>query len=127
VIFAGRVGDAQAHNNLGIMYRDGLGVQRDYDEAFKLVGFAAAQGLAEAEYNLADLYGQPGARQDLNAFLFWVRSAASHGYTPAQKFVGKPPLTKPSQNLRTSRLEVGLKKGGRHICGAPPHLWRLNS
>ena len=48
-----------------------------------------------------------------------LRFAARHNWP----FVGKPPLTEPSQNLRTSRLEVGLKKEGgtlvvpRRICG----------
>jgi len=104
-------GDARAQNNLGVMWRDGLGVQRDYDEAFRLFGFAAAQGLAEAQYNLGDLYSQPGAKQDLTAYYFWMRRAASQGYAPAQKLVGKPPFTEPTQNP-TSRVEVTLKKEG---------------
>lgn len=102
-------GNVQAQNNLGIMYRDGLGVQQSDDEAFRLFGFAAAQGLPEAEYNLANMYGQPGGKQDLNAFMFWMREAAAHGYAPAQKFVGS---TEPGQNIKGSRVEGNLKREG---------------
>jgi clan AA aspartic protease (TIGR02281 family) len=110
-------GNAQAQNNIGIMYRDGLGVPRNYDEALRLFGFAIAKELPEAEYNLGDLYGRPWAKQDLKASLFWMRQAASHGYAPAQKLVGKPPFTEPEAVTHptqsgTFRVEAPLKKEG---------------
>jgi clan AA aspartic protease (TIGR02281 family) len=110
-------GNAQAQNNIGIMYRDGLGVPRNYVEALRLFGFAIAKELPEAEYNLGDLYGRPWAKQDLKASLFWMRQAASHGYAPAQKLVGKPPFTEPEAITHptqsgTFRVEAPLKKEG---------------
>ena len=110
-------GNAQAQNNIGIMYRDGLGVPRNYVEALRLFGFAIAKELPEAEYNLGDLYGRPWAKQDLKASLFWMRQAASHGYAPAQKLVGKPPFTEPEAVTHptqsgTFRVEAPLKKEG---------------
>ena len=110
-------GNAQAQNNIGIMYRDGLGVPRNYDEALRLFGFAIAKELPEAEYNLGDLYGRAWAKQDLKASLFWMRQAASQGYAPAQKLVGKPPFTEPeavthATQSGTFRIEAPLKKEG---------------
>ena len=116
-------GNAQAQNNIAIMYRDGLGVPRNYDEAYRLLNFAITKRtLPEAEYNLGDLLGRPWARQDLKASLFWMRQAASHGYAPAQKLVGKPPFTddelatilpktEPTQDT-AFRVEASLKKEG---------------
>ena len=110
-------GDTRAQKNIAIMYRDGLGVPQDYDEALRLFGFAAASDrpLPEAEYNLGELYGPPWARQDLKASLFWMRQSAIHGYVPAQKLVGKPPFTEPEPVTRatqTVRVEAPLRKEG---------------
>jgi uncharacterized protein len=51
-------GDAEAQNNLGVMYRDGLGVKQSDEEAHRLFGLAAAKGLAVAQYNLAVIYAR---------------------------------------------------------------------
>jgi len=110
-------GNAQAQNNIAIMYRDGLGVPRNYDEAYRLLNFAISKELPEAEYTLADLLARPWARQDLKSSLFWMRRAASHGYVPAQKLVGTPPFTDSGQvtpltRSGTFRVEAPLKRVG---------------
>ncbi|GAA5897484.1 hypothetical protein JCM8208_003284 [Rhodotorula glutinis] len=46
-------GDREASNALGIMYRDGLGVERDLKKAVHLFHAAAQQDLADAQVNLA--------------------------------------------------------------------------
>ncbi len=48
--------DTVAQYNLGVMYRDGLGVPKDYVEAVKWFRLAAEQGKASSQYNLALLY-----------------------------------------------------------------------
>ena len=55
-------GNAQALNNIAVMYRDGLGVPQNYDEALRLLNFAIDKNLPEAEYNLGDLLGRPWAK-----------------------------------------------------------------
>ncbi|TKA54602.1 hypothetical protein B0A53_03009 [Rhodotorula sp. CCFEE 5036] len=45
-------GDRESNNGLGIMYRDGLGVERDLKKANMLFHAAAQQDLAEAQVNL---------------------------------------------------------------------------
>src|SRR5437868_3778824 len=45
-------GDASAQNNLGVMYENGQGLQKDYRQAHIWYRQAAEQGLASAEANL---------------------------------------------------------------------------
>ncbi len=55
-------GDAQAQNNLGVLYERGHGVTQDYSEAVKWYRKAAGQGLANAQNNLGVLYERGPAR-----------------------------------------------------------------
>ncbi|WP_373767604.1 tetratricopeptide repeat protein [Glaesserella sp.] len=45
-------GNKRAQNNLGMMYLDGLGVEKDWDKAKALFEQSAAQGLPQAQYQL---------------------------------------------------------------------------
>ena len=45
-------GDADAQNDLGVMYMDGHGVEPDYDEALKWWRKAAEQGHAGSQHSL---------------------------------------------------------------------------
>ena len=45
-------GDREAHNGLGIMYRDGLGVKSDLAKSLAHFNVAAGQELAEAQVNI---------------------------------------------------------------------------
>jgi SEL1 protein len=49
-------GEREAHNGLGVMYRDGLGVKQDIKKAFVHFTHAAGQALAEAQVNLAKIH-----------------------------------------------------------------------
>ena len=53
--FAGD-GDAEAHNALGMMYKHGLGTNRNDENAFFLFSKAAELGYAKAYYNLGLMY-----------------------------------------------------------------------
>ena len=52
----GGAGHAQAQDNLGEAYEEGLGVHQDYVEAVQWYRKAAEQGLANAQYNLGVMY-----------------------------------------------------------------------
>ena len=45
-------GHPNAQNNLGVMYRDGVGVGQKHNEALKWFKLSAGQGDAEAQNNL---------------------------------------------------------------------------
>ena len=65
-------GDAFSEYNLGVFYRDGLGVARDYRKAKEFFEKAAAQGLAIAQVNLGDLYEKGnGVIQDYSKAFSW--------------------------------------------------------
>jgi len=51
-------GDAQSQEELGGLYRLGLGVRKSCEEAIRLTTLAARQGLARANYELGFFYGQ---------------------------------------------------------------------
>jgi TPR repeat protein len=80
-------GNADAQYNLGVMYRDGLGVTQDYVEAVKWFRKPAEHVLAE--HNLGVLYerGQGVAQNHVEA-LKWYRKAAERGLAEAQYNVG---------------------------------------
>ncbi len=82
-------GDAAAQNNLGVMYKMGLGVPQDYAEAVRWHRKAAEQGDAIAQNNLGVMYAKgQGVPQDDAEAVKWFRKAAEQGYAGAQFNLG---------------------------------------
>ena len=80
-----RVGDVASQYNLAYMYARGLGVERDYGQAFTWFYAAAQRGDAESQFHLAGLYEQGlGIKQSHEKALNWYRQSALKGYLPAQ-------------------------------------------
>lgn len=79
-------GDAWAQLNLGAAYDNGMGVERDLNQALHWYQVAAEQGLAEAQYNLAHLL----VSEELSAAAAagWMRKAAEQGMADAQYLMG---------------------------------------
>ena len=84
-----RKGDAAAQNNLGYMYKNGTGVEKDYSEAVKWFRKAAEQGNEVGQYNLGDmhLFGY-GVEKDDYKGLKWHRKAGEQGWAPSQYRLG---------------------------------------
>jgi hypothetical protein len=71
------------------MYDNGLGVVKDYVEAVRLWKLAAAQGHAQAQFNLGNSYkNQRGVFQDYAEAIRWYKLAASQGSGRAQHSLG---------------------------------------
>src|SRR5437764_11897945 len=49
-------GDAASQISLGERYRVGIGVARNYQESLRFYKLAAAQGVSEAQFALAEMY-----------------------------------------------------------------------
>ena len=82
-------GNAQAQNNLGIMYSNGEGVIQDKAEEARLYRKAADQGLASAQYNLGLMYSNgEGVIQDKAEAARLYRKAADQGLASAQYNLG---------------------------------------
>jgi len=86
---AAEQGNRGAQYLLGVMYYDGMGVDKDYKEAIRWYKFAAQQGSAAAQSNLGYIYykGQ-GVAQDYKAAVRWFRLAAQQGDANAQNNLG---------------------------------------
>jgi len=69
----------EAQSNLAFFYFNGLGTQRDYPEAARLVRLAAKQGLPIAQANLGFLYetGKGVPLDYVNAYSWYSRAIAA--------------------------------------------------
>jgi hypothetical protein len=82
-------GDAEAQNDLGLLYDQGQGVAQDYNQAVAWFRKAADQGYAEAQNNLGLTYAKgQGVPQDNNQAVAWFRKAADQGYAEGQINLG---------------------------------------
>ena len=79
------VSGARAQVNLGNKYRDGVTVDRNYQEAARWYRAAAEQGDAVGQNHLADLYREgKGVPQDSMEAVKWYQMAAVGGSASAQ-------------------------------------------
>jgi uncharacterized protein len=82
-------GDALAQNNLGFLYQNGTGVQKNPVEAAKWYQLAAEQGFSVAQNNLGFLYQSgTGVQKNPVEAAKWFRLAADQGFSVAQVNIG---------------------------------------
>lgn len=82
-------GNVDAQSDLGMMYRDGIGVTQDYAQAIRWLSQASRQGFAVAQTNLAVMYYHGlGVQQDHAQAAAWYRKAAVGGNAIAQGSLG---------------------------------------
>ena len=82
-------GDATAQFNLGLMYMNDLGVEKDYAEAVKWYRKSAEQGNANAQNILGIMYEKGnGVEKDYVEALKWYNKAADQGLAAAQNILG---------------------------------------
>ena len=72
--------------NLGVMYENGRGVEKDEAEAVKWYRKAAEQESAVAQFYLGVMYANGrGVAKDEEEAVKWYRKAAANGFDPAKK------------------------------------------
>jgi TPR repeat protein len=82
-------GNAEAQNNIGVLYIRGQGVQKNGLEAMKWFRLAANTGMAKAQYNLGRMYAFGiGVPPNVREAAAWYRRAADQGYAEAQFNLG---------------------------------------
>ena len=76
-----RIGDPAAQYEVGLMYANGVGVERDVDQAFAWTKSAAERGHSAAQYLLGSAYagGLVGAQRDDQKAVLWFLKAAEQG------------------------------------------------
>lgn len=83
-----KAGDANAQNDLGVMYFEGYRVEQDEKKGLELFRKAADQGVSEAQYNLGFIYLIEGAKPDYDKAFKLIEKAANQGYAPAEAKIG---------------------------------------
>ena len=82
-------GIAEVQFNLGQLYRDGKGTDKNYEIAAKWYKRAANQGHSKAQYNLGIMYNNGyGVEKDQKKALDWYKLAALGGNSSAQYNLG---------------------------------------
>jgi TPR repeat protein len=82
-------GDAGAQFSLGVSYREGKGVPRDYAQAVSWWRKSAGQGYASAQSALGFMYANgQGVSEDAAQAVVWYRKAADQGVARAQFNLG---------------------------------------
>ena len=99
----------EAQNYLGVQYGLGLGVRKNYEEAFKWYEKAARAGMPDAQRNLGDMYHYGhGVPQDYYKAFIWYFAASQQGHETAKRslenITGKNQLT-PNQQMH-AKLEA---------------------
>jgi SEL1 protein len=79
---AAALGEAEAHNGLGVIYRDGLGVTVNRENALRYFETAASSDLADAQVNIARMYIEAGDLANAVPFL----EAAQRNGSPFEAF-----------------------------------------
>ena len=83
-------GDARAQNNMGVLYSEGHGVERDDDVALEWFQKSAAQGFVLAQANLGESYFVGDiVPQDYGQAAYWYALSAGGGDSESQFFMGK--------------------------------------
>lgn len=80
-------GDPQAQYELGLMYELGMGIGKDFDQAFAWYQKSANQEHAKAQYNLGIFYAlAKGVEKDIEQSKHWIRAANKNGYSGGSVF-----------------------------------------
>ena len=83
-------GDMDAQYNLGIMYYNGEGAPKDFQQAMNWFHLAAQQGDADAQFNLGIMIGRgEGVKKDPQISLQWFQKAAEQGHAEAKDIIAK--------------------------------------
>ncbi len=82
-------GNPMAQVFLGLMYKNGKGVEQNPGEAFRLFELAAKQEDADGQFNLGSLYDNGiGVVQDRKEAVKWYELSANQGFIDAQLRLG---------------------------------------
>jgi len=81
-------GDQAAQYKTGVMFQQGIGVDRNQSQAAKWYEKAAIQGHMSAQYNIGLMYANgDGVEQNEQFALMWLASAAKQGDKEARKIL----------------------------------------
>ncbi|WP_244106413.1 tetratricopeptide repeat protein [Burkholderia anthina] len=108
-------GNANAQNNLGLMYENGQGVRKDDAEAVSGYRLAAEQGIASSLFRLGLMYDSGGGvDHDPIAANALFGLAAAAGETRAQTYLDQgAKLTAPADIEKAAKLKAATSQPGK--------------
>ena len=91
-------------NRIGYMYKKGLGIKENPEEAYKWYRNAAEAGFAAAQFNLGLMYqhGKP-IPENMNEAIQWFRKAADQNYPDAEMKMGYLAVTGNQESKKTTK------------------------
>lgn len=79
-------GEPDGQYELGILYLEGMGVDKEPEQTFELWSMSAEKGYADAQFGLGTLYMRGiGIDKDIDKAKTWLQKAASQGHVAAQE------------------------------------------
>ena len=107
---AANQGNAQAENDLGVLYELGRGVKADPKTASSWFRKAAEKGVGAAQLSLAMLYQEGrGVPQDPVEAFAWANAATQYGEAHAQKL-----LDTVAKGLTPEQLHLAQKRAAEY-------------
>jgi len=104
-------GNAAAQYSLGLMYYDGKGVLRDYNEAVKWFTKAAEQGHADSQFFLGQMYYDgKGVLESEDEAVKWLTKAAEQGHKDAQASLLEMKNAKETLKIKGFYIGMSLDK-----------------
>ena len=109
---AAKQGDPAAEFNLGMMYKNGMGVVQNYEEAVKWFRKSAEKGFKDAQFNLGLMYQRgKGIKQDHIHAHMWFSIASVNGEYSSYLTRGlRIKQLKIEDELRARRLALNCKR-----------------
>ena len=123
---AAEAGHAAAQNSLAMMLSIGQGTPRDPEQAHYWLLRAAAQGDANAQFNLgarchrANIRGATPAREKRSEALMWFQLAADHGHPKADEWCERLRLDMTSAEVAESERRIAAFVPRKEL-GSPPN------
>lgn len=108
--------DAKAQFNVGLIYANGLGVQKDTQKAQTWFEKAAKQGNGVAQYNLAQMYHKEG-KKDVHAYekaKYWYEKSIEAGIKESYNNLGMLYLQGNGVEKNEQKAFLLFQKGAEH-------------
>lgn len=112
-------GNCGAHNLLGMIYENGLGVEKNMSKAISHYEFAAQRGVASAQHRLGSIYyrGDKVVPRNYKKARRWLRKAADQGSREARELLEQVPGVTQAELALQSAGDKFHQRGNQYQTG----------
>ena len=102
-------GDMAGQYHMGLLYEEGQGVPKQFEDAVRCYTKAAKQGYVDAYFALGEIYlRQPGGKKDRVQAHYWLGLAKKHGHPR-----GDEEFQRNRKAMTPEQIELAEKAVGR--------------